>query len=41
MWFNARTPAVPFYRAHGFQVRGEEFILPDIGPHYFMWREIK
>ncbi len=40
MWFNARTPAVPFYQAHGFQIRGEEFTLPDIGPHYFMWREI-
>ncbi|MGO9526610.1 MAG: GNAT family N-acetyltransferase [Verrucomicrobiia bacterium] len=40
MWFNARTPAVPFYRAHGFQVRGKEFELPDIGPHYFMWQEI-
>jgi GNAT superfamily N-acetyltransferase len=22
MWFSARTPAVPFYQAHGFQVRG-------------------
>jgi GNAT superfamily N-acetyltransferase len=40
MWFNARTPAVAFYQAHGFQIRGEEFLLPDIGPHYFMWREI-
>jgi GNAT superfamily N-acetyltransferase len=40
MWFNARTPAVPFYRAHGFQVRGEEFLLPEIGPHYFMCGEI-
>jgi GNAT superfamily N-acetyltransferase len=40
MWFNARTPAVPFYQAHDFQVRGEEFMLPDIGPHYFMWSEI-
>jgi len=41
MWFNARTPAVPFYQAHGFQVRGREFLLPNIGPHYFMWKEIK
>jgi GNAT superfamily N-acetyltransferase len=40
LWFYARTPAVPFYRAHGFRVRGEEFVLPGIGPHYFMWREI-
>ncbi len=40
MWFNARTPAVQFYQAHGFQIRGAEFTLPDIGPHYFMWCEI-
>jgi GNAT superfamily N-acetyltransferase len=40
MWFNARKPAVPFYEAHGFQIRGEEFMLPDIGPHYFMWSEV-
>jgi GNAT superfamily N-acetyltransferase len=40
MWFNARTPAAPFYQAHGFQIRGAEFLLPDIGPHYFMWSEI-
>jgi GNAT superfamily N-acetyltransferase len=40
MWFNARTPAIPFYRAHGFQVRGEEFVVLHAGPHYFMWSEI-
>jgi GNAT superfamily N-acetyltransferase len=40
MWFNARTPVVPFYRAHGFQVRGTEFELSGIGPHYFMRSEI-
>ncbi len=40
IWFNARTPAIPFYQAHGFQVRGEEFVLPGIGPHYFMWSGI-
>jgi GNAT superfamily N-acetyltransferase len=39
-WFNARTPAVPFYQAHGFRIRGDAFTLPGIGPHCFMWREI-
>lgn len=39
--FNARTPAVPFYEAHGFRIRGEQFELPHIGPHYFMWGEIR
>ncbi|HTS16370.1 MAG TPA: GNAT family N-acetyltransferase [Verrucomicrobiae bacterium] len=40
IWFNARTPAIPFYQVHGFQIRGEEFIIPEAGPHYFMWNEI-
>ncbi|HVM63002.1 MAG TPA: GNAT family N-acetyltransferase [Verrucomicrobiae bacterium] len=40
MWFNARTPAVPFYRAHGFQIRGQEFEISGIGSHYFMWKAI-
>ena len=36
LWFNARTAAVPFYRAHGFAVVGEEFEIPDVGPHFVM-----
>jgi len=40
MWFNARKPAVPFYQAHGFQIQGEEFLLPAIGPHYLMSGEM-
>ena len=40
MWFNARSTAVPFYRAHGFQIHGEEFEISGIGPHYFMWKAI-
>lgn len=34
VWCNARTPAVGFYERHGFTVVGEEFDLPDAGPHY-------
>lgn len=40
MWFNARSTAVPFYQAHGFQIRGAEFNLHNLGPHYFMWSKI-
>jgi len=40
LWFNARTGAVPFYRAMGFATRGEEFELPGVGPHYFMYRDL-
>ncbi|MEA3200780.1 MAG: hypothetical protein QOE90_2208 [Thermoplasmata archaeon] len=36
LWFNARTPAVPFYEKLGFARHGAEFHLPDAGPHYFM-----
>jgi GNAT superfamily N-acetyltransferase len=39
-WCNARTPAAGFYARHGFAVRGEEFVLPGIGPHLLMWREL-
>ena len=40
VWCNARTPAAGFYTRHGFEVRGEEFELPHIGPHYLMWRAV-
>ena len=40
LWFNARTGALPFYRAMGFATRGEEFELSGIGPHYFMYRDL-
>jgi len=34
VWCNARTGAIGFYERHGFTVAGEEFDLPDAGPHY-------
>lgn len=34
VWCNARTGALCFYVRHGFTVVGEEFELPDAGPHY-------
>ena len=37
---NARTLAVPFYRAHGFVSVGEEFEIPDVGPHFVMRGEV-
>jgi GNAT superfamily N-acetyltransferase len=33
VWLNGRTPATRFYERHEFVGRGEEFTLPDIGPH--------
>ena len=40
LWCRARTPAVPFYRALGFETEGEEFEIPVSGPHYVMWRRV-
>jgi GNAT superfamily N-acetyltransferase len=40
VWCNARTPAVPFYLAHGFSVVGDEFEIEHVGPHYVMQVEL-
>ncbi|HEX8002560.1 MAG TPA: GNAT family N-acetyltransferase [Mycobacteriales bacterium] len=40
VWCNARTPALGFYERHGFAVVGEEFELPDAGPHYLAFVEL-
>lgn len=36
IWAHARTPAVAFYRRHGFQTFGEEYTLLGVGPHYLI-----
>lgn len=36
IWCNARTPAIPFYEAQGWTVLGEEFEIPQAGPHFVM-----
>jgi len=41
LWCNARTPAVPFYMKHGWQVVGEEFEIPTAGPHFRMVKRLK
>jgi ribosomal protein S18 acetylase RimI-like enzyme len=40
VWCNARTPAIALYERAGFAVEGEEFELPDIGPHVVMSRDL-
>jgi GNAT superfamily N-acetyltransferase len=37
VWCKAGAPAADFYRKHGFQTLGEEFEIPRIGPHSFMY----
>jgi GNAT superfamily N-acetyltransferase len=36
LWCNARSSAVSFYVGNGFETRGEEFDIPDVGPHFVM-----
>jgi GNAT superfamily N-acetyltransferase len=35
IWFNARVDALPFYLDSGYEVIGEPYELPGIGPHRF------
>ena len=40
LWCNARLIAVPFYHATGMKEIGELFDISDIGPHYYMYKDI-
>lgn len=40
VWCNARSGAIPFYRAAGFEPVGDEFEIPGIGPHVVMRRTV-
>ena len=38
IWFNAREAAVGFYKKAGYSVKGNIFTIPDVGPHYVMYK---
>jgi GNAT superfamily N-acetyltransferase len=40
LWCNARIVAAPFYAKRGWQILGEEFDIPTVGPHYRMWKKL-
>lgn len=40
LWCDARKIAVGFYQSLGFSMLPEEYDVPKIGPHYFMWKEL-
>lgn len=40
VWCNARTYALPFYKKLGFNVVGEEFEVPNVGPHFIMYKTL-
>ena len=37
IWCNARSGAAKFYAQNGWQIAGEEFDIPSVGPHFRMW----
>jgi len=41
LWCNARVSALPFYQGLGFQTFGEEFLSPESGPHFQMFKTIR
>ena len=41
LWCNARVGVVGFYQALGFETQGEEFVIPDVGPHYVCSRVVR
>ncbi len=40
IWFNARETAVGFYIKSGYEVVGERFEIPDVGPHFILFKRI-
>lgn len=40
IWCNARVKAVSFYARLGWEVVGEEFDIPTVGPHFRMLRRV-
>ena len=40
VWCNARLVAVDFYKSSGFKITGKIFDIAEIGPHYYMYKEI-
>lgn len=40
LWCNARINAVAFYKKEGFKIIGDEFEIPNIGPHFLMAKNL-
>lgn len=40
LWFNARIGAADFYKKQDCQVLGEGFMIPDVGPHVYMFKTL-
>jgi GNAT superfamily N-acetyltransferase len=40
IWFNAREIALGFYEKSGYEILGDPFEIPDVGPHYILFKAI-
>lgn len=40
IWFNARETAVGFYTKSGYEIIGDKFQIPEVGPHFILFKEI-
>ncbi len=40
IWANARQSAVGFYHKAGYQLASDEFVIPDVGPHYLVTKSL-
>ena len=40
IWCNARVTAAGFYEKLGLCKKGEEFVIPGIGPHFLMYKNL-
>jgi len=41
IWCNAREIAVDFYRKNGYIIKGDPFLIPEIGVHYVMRKTLQ
>jgi ribosomal protein S18 acetylase RimI-like enzyme len=41
VWCNVRTSAVGFYQKNHFLINGDEFDIPDVGPHVLMYKILR
>jgi len=40
IWCNARVAALDFYKRSGYQVMGDVFEVPQVGPHFVMFKSL-
>ncbi len=40
LWCNARTVAIDFYKKLAYQTLGTIFQVPQVGPHYLMFKKL-